>query len=445
MSYPSHAQLAASGRETVISVFFRSTIVACMMGLPLTLINQYVAITGGEAFDWISAALALIIPFIICLLSYLFIHRRFEKCMVEAFDAQEVEFTRREATFEANLTSLKQQHSAEVIALQELLSTEIADRTPFIETQSADDSPTPADSEALGKQQADVGAPNDIVLARTVEPAEMDRALEAIAMVRQNATNVNTSSLERVGFISDLIDRFEKIQTNVARLGTVATETSSAVDGIDTSTQKITGSIGVLHEGTEGIADHVTRFNTVAADFGTHFSAVQNATSAISRLALQTRLLALNATIEATRAGDAGLSFGVVALEVRKLADQSREDVQNIDKAMGHLQSALEHLSTEITTVSEMLKDSRTKTAECLSLSDRTRLEINNLGGRIRDFSSDITTQVPLVLNLINDVRQIKENTEAAVTGSARNILLCEEVLDVLERPKIASSGHHPS
>ncbi|MEO9650084.1 MAG: methyl-accepting chemotaxis protein [Roseobacter sp.] len=365
--------------------------------------------------------------------------------MVEAFDAQEVEFTRREATFEANLTSLKQQHSAEVIALQELLSTEIADRTPFIETQSADDSPTPADSEALGKQQADVGAPNDIVLARTVEPAEMDRALEAIAMVRQNATNVNTSSLERVGFISDLIDRFEKIQTNVARLGTVATETSSAVDGIDTSTQKITGSIGVLHEGTEGIADHVTRFNTVAADFGTHFSAVQNATSAISRLALQTRLLALNATIEATRAGDAGLSFGVVALEVRKLADQSREDVQNIDKAMGHLQSALEHLSTEITTVSEMLKDSRTKTAECLSLSDRTRLEINNLGGRIRDFSSDITTQVPLVLNLINDVRQIKENTEAAVTGSARNILLCEEVLDVLERPKIASSGHHPS
>lgn len=73
----------------------------------------------------------------------------------------------------------------------------------------------------------------------------------------------------------------------------------------------------------------------------------------IQEIATHTNLLSLNAAIEAARAGDAGHGFGVVAHEVRALAERSAHSAREVNEVVTHtqrlfgeLREALEALET---------------------------------------------------------------------------------------------------
>jgi methyl-accepting chemotaxis protein len=60
----------------------------------------------------------------------------------------------------------------------------------------------------------------------------------------------------------------------------------------------------------------------------------------VRELAERSNILSLNASIEAARAGEAGKGFGVVAVEVKNLADQSKIAASQIQEIINEIQSA---------------------------------------------------------------------------------------------------------
>lgn len=96
-----------------------------------------------------------------------------------------------------------------------------------------------------------------------------------------------------------------------------------------------------MNENMSYVMDSVKDTNSQIVTLEVLSKDIGGITSSINGLSVQTNLLALNAAIEAARAGEAGRGFSVVAEEIRKLADLTKQETGKIETIVKSIQEKI--------------------------------------------------------------------------------------------------------
>jgi methyl-accepting chemotaxis protein len=124
----------------------------------------------------------------------------------------------------------------------------------------------------------------------------------------------------------------------------------------------------------------------------------------IKEISDQTNLLALNASIEASRAGEQGRGFGVVAEEIKKLAEQSTDAISNIEELVTQVREVFSNLSISSQDVLHYLN---TNVKDDYVLLLQTGDQYENDAKLINHISSELTSSAKMMNSSIDKISKV--------------------------------------
>lgn len=161
---------------------------------------------------------------------------------------------------------------------------------------------------------------------------------QTMNLVADGATTALKGTQESMVAMNEIAVGIQRIAESTYQVSMISdTAAAAAEDGLNRTKETI-NQMDVIHQTVEQ-SSNLMRTLLAKTD------EMERIVGLITSITAQTNLLALNASIEAARAGEHGKGFGVVALEVRHLAEQTRQSTEQIDETLHAFVSVIRQLS----------------------------------------------------------------------------------------------------
>ena len=162
----------------------------------------------------------------------------------------------------------------------------------------------------------------------------------ASTQVLANAEDHASGSVQQALSIAEVTATLEELTTTAKQIALSATSVERTADDSAQAAHAGYVSVGEALEAMENIRRRVADISGKTLLLGERSQRISEVLNLIKEIAGEIHLLAVNAAIESAAAGEHGKRFAVVASEVRRLAERTRESAEEIKGIVVEIQSA---------------------------------------------------------------------------------------------------------
>lgn len=267
------------------------------------------------------------------------------------------------------------------------------------------------------------------VSAQSLSSAEqVAAAVETIAIGAQEQADEAQSSAEimdllakRINIVSENIESVLKI---VKDINTTSSNANVIVNNLNEKSSITANKFNKVH-------NDIRELNNKAQEIGKILDLIEG-------ISEQTTLLSLNASIEAARAGAAGKGFGVVADEIKHLAEQTNNATKTINNIIGEIiketQKTVEEVESTYTIFEEQnnsVQETDRAFKEIVYSLERITEAVNSVNDAIKEINEYKNKAVDEIISISSIAQESAASTEEVNAASEEQVSFANELANL--------------
>jgi methyl-accepting chemotaxis protein len=251
---------------------------------------------------------------------------------------------------------------------------------------------------------------------------------ETSQKVNTHLMSVNKLAMKEQERAIETADQMSKMLTRLDSIANSAAETNVMADNTTASTKKAHKSVSDTLSGMSVIRETVQETGKRIKQLGERSQEISHVIEIINTIAERTTVLALNASMQAVAAGDAGRGFSVIAEEIQRLAESSRESTGQISTLVRNIQ---QETNTTIATMDQTIEqviDGSTKAEDAAEQMQKVLETTSELVLAVDQIAIASRDQVGISEGLKHKAEGILKSTQStgqellSLTGLSRNM-----------------------
>lgn len=250
------------------------------------------------------------------------------------------------------------------------------------------------------------------VLIQQIQSSSVEVATAA-GSVQRTSSELASASSQQAAAVVEITATTEELARTAGQIARNAANQADLAARSEKAGDDGAASVEAAVRGVEAVRQHMEAISGRADVLGSRSREIYRILDLITEIAQETHILALNAAIEASAAGEHGERFSVVAEEVRRLAERSRESVDSV-------RSHLDEFSGSIRGVVVATEEGSKAASQVLSQSRSSEDAISQLRSALSETA--------------RAAREISLATQEQRTASDQVVLTLREVSEVVQR-----------